>query len=166
MLRVTLTIEGEIVVDRLLEGIEARARDMTPAWPAVVRAFRSIVNRAFATEGATTGEPWPELAESTQRDRAAKGFKPAHPILERTGRLVRSLVLGDRDASVDARPESLNVLTDVEYFVYHQSRRPRRRLPRRAPVLLTMDHRHEVMRPIRLYLTGRTPGGPQREAFA
>jgi phage gpG-like protein len=49
----------------------------------------------------------------------------------------------------------LSIGTDVEYFKYHQSNKPRKRLPRRAPVLLTADDRHALMRPIRLYLTGQ-----------
>ena len=165
MLRVTLSVENEIIIDRVLEGIEERAQDLTPAWPAVLRAFRSIVNRAFAMEG-SGGEPWQPLADSTRRERARLGYGAAHPILERTGRLVRSLVIGDDGGFAEITPGSLIVGTTVPYFVYHQSNKPRRRLPRRAPILLTMDQRHEVFRPIRLYLTGRTPDGPQREAFA
>ena len=166
MLRVTLTIEGEIIVDRLLEGIEDRARDMTPAWPAVTRAFRQIVGQAFPSEGASTGEPWPQLAEATVAERRRLGFGPEHPILQRTGTLLRSLVIGDSGGFVESTPESLSIGSHVHYFVYHQSRKPRRRLPRRAPVLLTMDQRHELFRPIRLYLTGKNPDAQMRQAFA
>lgn len=166
MLRVTLTIEGDIVIDRLLEGIEARAQDMTPAWPAVVKAFRQIVGRAFETEGASTGEAWPELAERTQKDRQRLGFPPAHPILQRTKKLMRSLVIGDDGGFAHMAPQSLEVGTDVEYFKYHQSNKPRFKIPRRAPVLLTTDDRHELFRPIRLYLTGRNPDAPLRSRVA
>ena len=165
MLRLTLVIEGEVIVDRVLQGIDERAKDMSPVWPAVVRAFRGIVNRAFAMEG-SGGEPWQPLADSTRRERARLGYGAAHPILERTGRLMRSLVLGDRDSIVETSPDSLSLGTKVEYFPFHQSRLPRTRLPRRAPILLTMDQRHELVRPIRLYLTGRNPDAPTREAFA
>jgi phage gpG-like protein len=163
MLRITLTIEGDIIIDRLLEGIESRAQDMAPAWPAVVRAFRILVGRAFATEGASTGEAWPQLAERTVADRRRRGFGPEHPILQRTETLMRSLVIGDHGGFVEESPENLAIGTDVEYFKYHQSNKPRKRLPRRAPVLLTADDRHELMRPIRLYLTGRDPDAPMRQ---
>jgi hypothetical protein len=168
MLRVTLTIEGDIVIDRLLEGIEARAQDMTPAWPAVVQAFRRIVRAAFDTEGASTGSAWPQLAESTQADRLRKLYQPEHPILQRTRTLYRSLAIGDQvqGAFVNQTPQSLEIGTTVEYFKYHQSNKPRFKIPRRAPVLLTMDDRHEIFRPIRLYLTGRDPSAPQRSRVA
>lgn len=165
MLRVTLSIEGEVIIDRLFEGLEDRARDLTPAWPAVLRVFRGLVAQAFETEGASTGAPWPQLAERTQRDRAAHGFPPTHPILQRTKRLLRSLTIGD-GGFADMGPQHLTIGSDVEYFVYHQSNKPRRRLPRRAPALFTMDDRHALLRPIRLYLTGRDPNSVTRQAFA
>lgn len=164
MLRIRLTIEGDVVIDRLLEGIESRANDMTPAWPALVRVFRQLVGRAFETEGGSTGDLWPQLAERTQADRRRKGYDPEHPILQRTQKLMRSLVLGSDGGFVNETPTSLEIGTDVEYFPYHQSNKPRKRLPRRAPVLLTADDRHEFVRPIRLYLTGRDPDAQQRSA--
>lgn len=167
MLRVTLTIEGEIVIDRLLKGLEERASDLTPAWPAVVRAFREIVGRAFDTEGASTGAPWQPLAKRTVDERRRLGFGPEHPILQRTQNLQRALTIGE-GAYVRTTPRSLEymVAPHLGYFVYHQSNQPRTRLPRRAPVLLTMDDRHSLFRPIRLYLTGRDPDAQLREAFA
>lgn len=164
MLRIRLSIEGDLVIDRVFAGIDARAQDLTPAWPAVVRAFRAIVRSAFATEGASTGTTWPGLAARTQDDRRRKGFGPAHPILQRTQRLLRSLVLGSDGGFVEASPASLAIGTDVDYFKYHQSNRPRFKIPRRAPVLLTADDRHELLRPIRLYLTGHNPDAPMRQA--
>lgn len=166
MIRITLSVEGDVVIDRLLQGLEERAQDLTPAWPYVVAVFRAIVARAFASEGASTGDAWPDLAETTQADRRRKGFPPAHPILQRTTKLMRSLVIGDAGGFVNMGPQHLEVGTDIEYFKYHQSNRPRRRLPRRAPVLFTADDRHELFRPIRLYLTGRNPGAPQRSRVA
>lgn len=164
MIRIRLTLEGDIILDRVLAGIEARARDLTPAWPGVVRAFREIVGRAFDSEGASTGSPWPQLAERTQRDRIAKGYEPAHPILERSTTLRRSLVIGDSGGFTHMAPDALAIGSAVAYFKYHQSNKPRTRLPRRAPALFTADDRHALMRPIRLYVTGRDPNAPRRQA--
>lgn len=164
MYRINVSVEGEVIVDRLLQGIEDRARDLTPVWPYVVRVFREIVAKAFASEGASTGAPWAPLAESTQADRRRHGFPPAHPILRRTGALMRALTIGD-GAYVSTSPTTMRYLIseqDVPYFKYHQSRRPRTRLPRRAPVLLTADERTALMHPIRLYITGRDASAPRR----
>jgi phage gpG-like protein len=166
MFRITMTIEGDKVVDRMLAGIEERARDLTGAWPKVIEIFRQINAQAFASEGASTDDGrWPELAETTQAERQRKGFGAAHPILQRTGKLRRALTLEENNL-VTLRPTSLRyqLSPEVDYYVYHQSRAPRTRLPRRAPVSLTADQRTELMHPIRLWITGRDPDAQRREA--
>ena len=163
MLRITLSVEGEIVIDRLLAGLEERAKDMRPAWPELVKVFQQITKAAFDTEGKSTGAPWAPLAERTQRDRQRQGYGPAHPILQRTTQLQRALTIGE-GAYIKTTAESMAYLLapHIDYFIYHQSRKPRKKIPRRAPVLLTADDRHELFRPIRLYLTGRDPSARQR----
>lgn len=47
-------------------------------------AVRSGMGENFAGESSAAG-PWAELADSTQRQRSALGYSPAHPILVRTG---------------------------------------------------------------------------------
>lgn len=168
MFRISLTVEGDLVVDRVLQGIAGAASDLTPAWPAVVRAFQEITAKAFASEGGSTGAPWRPLAESTQRDRQRKGFPPAHPILQRTGALMRALTIGE-GAFVSSSATSLRYIVSADaagYFKYHQSTRPRTRLPRRAPVLLTADDRTALVHPIRLYVTGHDPDAPRRARIA
>jgi hypothetical protein len=164
MFRVSMTIEGDVVIDRVLQGIEDRARDLTPVWPRVVEIFRRIVAKAFETEGASTGAPWPQLKPRTQADRKRLGLPPAHPILQRTGALLRALTIGE-GAFVATTPSSMRYIVSEQeagHFKYHQSNRPRTRLPRRAPVLLTADDRTALVHPIRLYITGRDPNAPQR----
>jgi phage gpG-like protein len=164
MFRIQMSVEGELVVDRVLQGLEDRARDVSPAWPKVVDVFRAIVNRAFETEGASTGATWPPLKPSTQAQRRRLGYGPAHPILQRTQQLRRALTIGE-GAYIATTPTSLRYLLDernARIFTVHQSRRPRTRLPRRAPVLLTADDRTALMHPIRLYITGRDVNAPRR----
>jgi phage gpG-like protein len=154
-------LEGEVVVDRMLRGIEERAADVSGAWPAVVAVFRDVVGKAFATEGGSTGAPWKPLARSTQAERRRLGFPPAHPILRRTGALARSLTTPD-GAIVSTTPTTLRIGSAVPYFRYHQSNEPRTRLPRRAPVNLTADDRTALMHPLRLWVTGRDPNAARR----
>lgn len=165
--RLQLRVEGVLVVDRLLRGIEEHARDLTPAWPQVVMAFRAIEKKAFETEGGSTDDgPWPELAPKTQRERARLGYGAAHPILQRTQKLHRALTLGVGVYERMTRDSlALQLEPDLKYFDYHQSRAPRKRLPRRAMVSLTEQDRQELMRPIRLHITGRDPNAPRRSAI-
>lgn len=164
-IRITMVLEGEAIIDRVLAGIEERASNLRPAWPEVVKAFQGIVAKAFATEGSSTGAPWQPLARSTQQQRKRMGFPPAHPILHRTGALERALTLGEGAyASMDAQSLAYRLSGEVDYFKYHQSTKPRTRLPRRAPVLLTADDRTALIHPVRLYLTGHDVNGVRRQA--
>lgn len=168
MFRITMTVDGETVIDRVLRGIEDRASDLSPVWAQVVAVFQGIVAKAFETEGASTGAPWAQLARSTQAERKRLGYGPAHPILKRTGTLERALTIGD-GAAILTTPSSMRYVVSNDaagYFKYHQSVLPRKKLPRRAPVLLTADDRTAIAHPIRLYITGRDPNGPRRASVA
>lgn len=165
--RIQVRDEGVLVVDRLLRGVEERMGDLTPIWPKVVMAFREIEKKVFDTEGGSTDDgAWPELAERTQKERARLGYGAAHPILQRTQKLQRALTLGvGMYERMTPTSLQLQLEPDLKYFDYHQSRAPRKKLPRRAMVSLTEADRQELMRPIRLYITGRDPDAPRRSAL-
>lgn len=155
MLTITGHLEGEEVIQRRLTGLEERLTDMTPAWPSVLRVFRGIMQAAFDTEGGSTGSPWPQLAESTVKEREREGFSGRHPILARTHTLERALTTEGGASVVVQMPQYFAVAVDRDYFKYHQSKAPRRIIPRRAPINLTQDNKTQLLHPIRLYVTGR-----------
>lgn len=155
MLTISGHLEGEQVIQRQLAGLEERLSDMTPAWPSVLRAFRIIMYRAFASEGRTTGIPWPKLAERTVKDRERQGFPGRHPILARTHTLERALTSEGGASVIIQMPRYFAVAVDLDYFKFHQSKRPRTKIPRRAPINLTQDNKTSLLHPIRLYVTGR-----------
>ena len=70
----------------------------------------------FASEA---GGTWRPLAPSTQRERARKGYGPAHPILEQTGRLAASVMGGEGHVRRET-PMSITLGTEVPYAVFHQ----------------------------------------------
>jgi hypothetical protein len=86
-IRFTFAVEGELVIDRVLAGLETRISNISPAWPAVVQEFRAIVGRAFASARAPAQAPRGRSSPPPRRPIAKrKGYGPAeHPILERTG---------------------------------------------------------------------------------
>lgn len=163
VVEIRIRLEGEDIVVRRFEAIAERLGDLRPAWPAVRQVFFQLMAQSFASEGASTDfGMWPELAESTKAERARLGFPPAHPILQRTRRLARSLTAVGPEALYADGPTFMIAGSTVEYFPYHQSRLPRRRLPRRPPASFTADQRHALLRPIRVYLTGHDPNAPRR----
>jgi hypothetical protein len=155
VLVITGHLEGIEVIQRRLEGLESRLSDMTPAWPAVLSSFREIMRTAFATEGGSTGEQWPELAESTVAQREREGLPGRHPILARTHTLERALTTEGGASIVYMQPQYFAIAVDLDYFKYHQSNAPRTKIPRRAPINLTQDDKTKLIHPIRLYVTGR-----------
>jgi hypothetical protein len=53
------------------------------------------------------------------------------------------------------QPNYFAIAVDLDYFKYHQSKAPRRIIPRRAAINLTQDNKTRMLHPIRLYVTGR-----------
>lgn len=159
MYRISINVSGQAQVDRVLAGLEERALDMRPVWPLVAQAFQAIMAKAFATEGASTDKgAWKQLTPRTQKERAALGFPPAHPILKRTGALERALTIGE-GAFLRGEPQRFQYQlasepASVASFSVHQKTRP--------IVSLTGDDRNAIMHPIRLFLTGRDPSAPRR----
>lgn len=161
MLDVRITFAGDTVVSRRLHALAERAADLRPAWLGVQEEFFRIMGRAFRSEGASTGSPWPALALSTARERASIGYGAFHPILQRTQALRRSLTQRGGDNFTVGTPRSLALGSAVEYFPFHHSRRPRTRLPRRG-FDLTAEDTHALMRPVRRWVTGHDVNAPVR----
>lgn len=161
--RLRFFFEGKAVIDREVGAVELRLSDVSPAWPAFVRVFREIVGRAFTTEGASTGKPWKPLAKATQADRRRAGFGAAHPILRRTNELYGS-IMGGGGGFVETTATSIAIGSNDPIFWYHQSARPRKRLPRRAMVLLRGPDRTALARPVLNWVAGRDPNAARRAA--
>jgi hypothetical protein len=78
---------------------------------------------------------------------------------------MRALTIGEGAyVSMTSDAMAYRLSSEIDYFKYHQSRRPRTKLPRRAPVLFTADDRTALMHPIRLWITGRDVNAPRRQA--
>lgn len=104
----------------------------------------------FATGGQGR---WPALASSTLRSKP-----PGKPIMRRSDRLYESLAGAGGPAIKEPGRHSLRLGTDVPYAAYHQSRRRRRRLPRREVIRFTGAERSAWRRIIARYLiSGRLP---------
>jgi phage gpG-like protein len=156
--RITGISDGLKVIDRQLAAIEERARDVSPAHPAVIKVFQEITRRTFATEGASSASgKWAPLAKSTERDRAKKGFGPAHPILVRSADMKSSVTEQTGDTIIVSTANYLSIGTADPKAKFHQSRAPRKKLPRRALFDPTQDDKHDLLRPLRRWLTGHDP---------
>ena len=80
----------------------------------------------FNTRGAAIGEPW-------------KPTRNPWPILEKTGKMRRGFVS-------KAESKRAEVWNAVDYFKYHQSRAPRRNLPRRVMMKLDEMRKQRIVK--------------------
>ena len=159
----------EEVVERI-GGIADRVGKLRPAFEVVADLLEGHVAKTFATQGSRIGQAWQALAVSTVRARTNRtgyyglrgpsGAGPAGPVLQWSGRLLRSFRRGGVAHFRRVSDTGLIWGSGVRYGVFHQSKAPRSRLPRR-PMLGFRDEfqRREVLfQPIRMYLQGVEPG--------
>lgn len=141
---VDFSVHGEKVLHRSLLRFADRAEDMRPAWPHVAAIFEGATRRNFQTRGASGGLRWASLSPAYA---ARTGRKPDERILRLTGRLFESFFSGP-DHIFESEPDGMRWGSRVDYGKFHQSRRPRRKLPYRPPVNLSENAKREAVRVI------------------
>lgn len=82
----------------------------------------------FETRGKEIGESWESRTKSYP-----------WPILEKTGRMRKGFKFNADDSSVE-------IYNIADYFVYHQSREPRRKLPRRVMMKLAEKQKNMIIK--------------------
>jgi len=142
--RLRFTIEGVPELSRILAMTHNKVSDFKkPLWSSS-KLILQDVERNFVTEGGLVGG-WVPLSESTIRARIREGFGGAHPILQRTGALRKSFY-----SFVDSKRAVIT--SKSPYFVYHQSRQPRKVIPRRAMLVLIENTRQNIVEEFHKFL--------------
>lgn len=100
-----------------LQGMRERARDVRPAWDAVVEWFADRNASQFEDRGAEYATPWRPLAASTLREKARLGF-PLDPLV-RTRRLMQSITMRPLDIE-RLGPREFEAGTADRKAVFHQ----------------------------------------------
>ncbi len=138
-----------------LAGIAARAGDLTPVLTDIGESLLLSARDRFDTETDPDGSPWPKLKPRTikaKKYRAQTG-KPYRTKADPAAILKDTFTLRDSIAyRVTSR--DLFVGTNRRYGIYHQSLKPRRRIPRRAFLGLTASDRTMIAEEIVGYLAG------------
>lgn len=119
MIVLKATLEGGTEMSRRFNKIPQEIGNTKPLFFRIGREVRISVDSNFSSRGALFGQPW-----------AKRKDNKSHPILEKTGRMRRSFNqrLGDNYVEIS---------NSAQQFKYHQSNKPRRKLPRR--VMLKLD---------------------------
>lgn len=132
---------------RDLTLLEKRLGDMRP----VFEKFGGYQIQSTLRTHAAQGRPakWQPLALSTQYDRARQGYPAERPILERSGKLMRSY-----DYSYTKTVYRFDNLTP--YFIYHQ--KGGSKIPRRIMIQLLAQDKAQFTRYRSQYLAGAFGG--------
>ena len=125
----TFEIEGEKQLVRRFRGIELKGRNWKSTFKKVGKDLTGLFGGAvFTSRGAVIGERW--------KPRKGGG---THPLLQKTGRMRRGF-------KFDAKKDSLEIYNIMDYFPYHQSKKPRSRLPRRVMMKLDDKRKTQMMK--------------------
>lgn len=136
---ISWSIEGEQQLSRKLLLIASRVKDWTPAFKESAYALKDVFSKdVFSTQGGIIQENWSPLKKAYAIQKAKK--HPGKGILEATGDMRSGFM-------TLWRPDMAQVWNKVEYFKYHQSKKPRSsNLPRRVMMKLGDRQRVEVVK--------------------
>jgi phage gpG-like protein len=130
-MNITIKVDSK-QVKNILANLEIGLRNPDEPLNKTKKWLTNDIQQNFTSEGKRYGM-WQPLADSTQRERAFKGFGPQHPILVRSGDLKGGFrTIQQRD--------KLEVENKIKYFQYHQSSGARKPggLPRR--IMMDIDN--------------------------
>jgi phage gpG-like protein len=147
---------GDDIVSREMLRVKDHAMDMRPAFHKLHESFIGAEKYQFNTQGGS--ERWAPLAASTIAYKARHGLDPR--ILHATLRLRKSLTTFEgEDHIFEITEDEMLVGSRTPYGIFHQSRQPRTRLPRRPPVNLTETLKRRWIKYLQTYLmTGAVTG--------
>lgn len=132
------SIEGEQQLARRINEIDARVNNLRPAFGKAVKELKSVFsNEVFETRGRAIGENWPPLSPQYLAQKRKRGY-PSQPLVA-TGKMKASF-----KTMFDANRGE--VWNSVHYFQYHQSNKPRKKLPRRVMMKLGEQQRELVVK--------------------
>lgn len=121
-MNIQFEIEGEMQLSRRISGLADGVKNWSWATKKVGQYLKEFfTNDVFESEGSVFRERWPG--------------GPYYHKLQRTGAMRKSFAYKSND-------EKVEVGNSAHYFKYHQSNRPRKKLPRRVMMKLD-DHRKQ-----------------------
>lgn len=134
-MQLSFNIEGEQQLARRLRGIDKELKNWKPAFKKTAEDLKNVFSsEVFETQGRAIGVSWKPLSPAYRAYKARR--YPGKGILEATGKMRGSFkTLYKTDMAV--------IWNSAVYFKYHQSNKPRRRLPRR--VMLKLGHQQREM---------------------
>lgn len=148
MIDLTFEVSGDKQLVRSLSRFGDDLKDMRPAFNEIIKLFQRIEKKQFDSEGSHGSGGWPDL-NATYALWKSKNF-PGKPILQRTQRLVFSLVKDTQDTVKVMKPMEFRMGTKVPYAIYHQEGTGR--MPKRKVIDLSEEDKREWVKTIQRWL--------------
>jgi phage gpG-like protein len=134
-MQITWSIEGRQELSRKLNGVSLAMKDWrAPLERSATNLIKTFSTDVFSTRGRAIGTSWPPLSPATIA-RKARGSTP----LVETGTMQKSFYK-------QVHADHAVVGNDTPYFKYHQSNKPRLRLPRRPMMKLGNAQKEMIVR--------------------
>lgn len=135
---VRYTIENEAIFRKTLERAAEKVEDLRIPFKFIAIDFHKSEKAIFKL---TSPGGYPDLSPETKKQKQRQvGF--LYPILKRSGRLESSLTdENDPEAIVRIGKKQLTIGTSTPYAVYHNSDKPRKKIPQRKIVFIGPESR-------------------------
>lgn len=144
-MRFSIIVDGIPQFDRAFNRVSETVNDLTPVWKAIEREFHKIEREQFDSEGARGASgKWKPLKPKYQKIKARN--YPGKRILERTGKLRRSLTGETADTVSNIRSDNAEFGTSLPYALAHQ--RGSGRLPKREVISFSDAQKRRMMKGI------------------
>lgn len=122
VVKLTVEVLGDRVIERRFMRIAGNAADLSGAFDEILDAIETWIGRQFETQGAEFGARWEPLTDETIAEKEREGAAEPAQALIRTGALFLSLQggpggirdVGREDAAMGSREETM---------MYHHGRR-------------------------------------------
>ena len=147
--RVEINIVGDREFARDLIGLAGRALSLQPIFEEVLEKLREVVRQQYRTNGFRGNTPWKPLSEVYRQEKIRRGLDPR--IMLARHKLYNSLAHKTKDSIAEVTDDTLvfgskaSTKKGDRYLKYHQSRKPRKKLARRAVLALTEMDRVEIV---------------------
>lgn len=132
------TIEGEKQLSRVLIGMQTDLKDFKkPLNKIAENLTRLFSTDVFTTRGGVIQESWASLSPYTLATKARRGL-PSAPLIA-TGAMqkgFKSAVTSDQAV----------IYNTADYFKYHQSNQPRKKLPRRVMMKIANKQKEMIVK--------------------
>jgi phage gpG-like protein len=138
--QLSFSIEGDKQFSRRLHIVTDGVSDFTNPLKQVSTELHKTFQLNFSQRGGLFGG-WPERTPQFKKGQRTDTW----PLLEKTGVMRKSFLTSSTKTKIE-------LTNSAEYFKYHQSNQPRKRIPRRVMMKIDQDRKTFIVKTFQEYL--------------